>query len=254
MVAVMAVNNETGAIQPIAEAVGLVREWQAKIGRRIHFHCDAVQAFTKTDMGPALLADTVTISGHKIGSRRGVGALRARAPLPALAAGGGQEQSIRPGTENVDAIVSLGARAGELDEARITADRERAAALSAQLMDCATQRSLCVVPTARLQRPELFSPFIVMLSAPGAPAEVIVRMLSDRGVYVSRGSACGSRSTGISHVLEAMRLDRATASGAIRVSLGGASRGEDIDAFFAALDSTLRELAPVLPAARAGVH
>lgn len=252
---VMAVNNETGAIQPIEEASAIARAHATRTGRPIRFHVDAVQALGKVP--PSFLSDvdSLAISGHKIGAPRGVGALIAKSGLEVLATGGGQEYGIRPGTENVDGIVALGARALDLatQAARHDQLKESVAVrqLSDQLIAGALNRGVRVVPEARLDHPERYSPFIVMLSMPGLPADVLVRVMSDAGVYLSRGSACGSTRSKLSPVLVAMGVAAETAQGAFRVSFGQTTTADEIQAFFYALDAARVQLAPTLSAGKA---
>ena len=261
LAAVMAVNNETGAIQPIAEACAIVRAHSARIGRPIRFHSDAVQAFGKVATPALSDVHSLALSGHKVGAPRGVGALIAVPGMEVLATGGGQEGGLRPGTENVDGIVALGSVAWELagrarqadlpGPARDPGDATGAAVeLAGRLISGAVERGLRVVPDARLDQPERFSPYIVMLSVPGLPADVLVRVLSDAGVYVSRGSACGSARSKPSPVLLAMGVAADVAEGAFRVSFGATTGAQDIKTFLTSLDAARAQLAPSLSAGR----
>jgi cysteine desulfurase len=222
LVSVMAANNETGALQPISDVAGLV---QAAGGL---LHVDAIQAFGKI---PFILnevgANLATVSAHKIGGPKGVGALvlgaGAEGVLPLLR-GGGQERGRRAGTENVIGITGFGAAvsaaiaACEADGRRLQGLRDR---LEAGLQ---TVRRVQVfsADVARLPNTTLFT-------APGVRAETAVIGFDLEGVAVSSGSACSSGKVQASHVLEAMGAGSAAAGGAVRLSLGWSTRDEDID-------------------------
>ena len=248
LVAVIAVNNETGAIQPLAPAVELVRAHARRSGRRIHFHTDAVQALCRGLEVPLTAADSAAASAHKLGGPVGVGALwlRGAVPFEPLTRGGGQEGGLRPGTENVAGVTAFARQAAALAPA---ADRHlrHARALHEQLVAGAERLGLQVVPAQRRRQPERFSPYITCLAVPGVPAEVLVRVLSDQGVYVSRGSACASTGNKISPVLRAMGLPPEVAGGAFRVSVGWTSTDADVARLLEVLE---RELPPLRAVAR----
>ncbi|MDE0229059.1 MAG: aminotransferase class V-fold PLP-dependent enzyme [Spirochaetaceae bacterium] len=245
LVAVVAVNNETGAIQPLAAAAEIVRGHARGIGRRVHFHTDAVQALCRGLEVPVTAADSAAASAHKLGGPVGVGALwlRAGAALELLPRGGGQQAGRRPGTENVAGLRAFARQATALASA--AADHRRHAAhLCERLLAGAMRLRLEVVPRERAARPECYSPYIVCLSAPGVPAEVLVRVLSDEGVYISRGSACSASGHKTSPVLQAMGVPAPVAVGAFRVSTGWSTTEADVDRL-------LDTLARALPALRA---
>ena len=243
MVAIIAVNNETGAIQPLGEAAEMVRAHARRIGRRIHFHTDAVQALCRGLDVPITAADSAAASAHKIGGPVGVGALWLRdgAPAEPLPRGGGQQNGRRPGTENV-----AGMRAFARCAADLTAGQHlrRAAQLQQQLAAGARRLDLRIIPRHRLDHPDHYSPYVTCLSAPGVPAEVLVRMLSDQEIYVSRGAACSSGKHRISPVLKAMAVPGEVAGGAFRVSIGWTTTEADVARL-------LKGLADALPALRA---
>ncbi|GAB1715976.1 MAG: aminotransferase, class V [Nitrobacter sp.] len=222
LVSVMLANNETGAIQPVAEAAGLVHEAGGLL------HVDAVQAFGKMTFDiMSLNSDLLSISAHKIGGPVGIGAL-ILAPNQtgphALIRGGGQERGRRAGTENVPAIVgfgaavkaAVGARAGDM--ARIENLRNR---LEEGLRQ--TQGSITISEdVARLPNTTLFA-------VPGLKAETAVVGFDLEGVAVSSGSACSSGKVQPSHVLEAMGYGPAITKSAIRFSLGWETTDADVD-------------------------
>lgn len=226
LVSLMLANNETGVIQPIAEAVEIARTAGALV------HCDAVQAAGKLPLEMAELGvDMLTLSAHKFGGPQGVGAL-ILAPgleLTPLLQGGGQERRRRAGTENVAGCAGFGVAADlaspELSKAR---------SLSA-LRDDFERRIAEISPESvifgdRVER----LPNTSCVTMPGVSAETQVMALDLAGVAVSSGSACSSGKVQASHVLKAMGYDDAVASTAIRVSLGWSSEAADIGALVAA--------------------
>lgn len=223
LVSITLANNETGIIQPIREAAAIVHEAGGLL------HVDAVQAVGRIgcDLN-ALDADLLTISGHKIGGPKGVGALIRRETLhlsDPLIRGGGQERGLRAGTENVAAIAGFGAAAEaagngrEAEAARMAALRER---LEAGLRAATPEVIVFGQDQARLPNTTLFT-------HPGLRAETAVIAFDLEGVAVSSGSACSSGKVQPSHVLEAMAVEPQLARGAIRISSGFATTEHDMD-------------------------
>ncbi len=221
LVSLMLANNETGVIEPIAEAARIAHAHGALL------HCDAVQGAGKLALGRASLgADLVTLSAHKLGGPAGVGALvvASDVPLAAIQRGGGQERGRRAGTENLPGIIGFGvacllAMARRGDDARIEA-----------LRDEAERRLLAVAPDAKVHGAGARRiPNTLCLSMPGVPAATQVMALDLAGVMVSSGAACSSGKVKRSHVLDAMGVPPAEAEGAIRISLGWSTSGDDID-------------------------
>jgi cysteine desulfurase len=221
LVSLMLANNETGVVQPVAEAGRIAHAHGAL------FHCDAVQAAGKIAVDAALLgADLLSLSGHKIGGPMGVGALIVAPDLPLhpLQTGGGQERGRRAGTENLPGIVGFGVAANIAAEA--LADLRSIVALR----DLAETRLLAISPDAHIhgvEAPRL--PNTICITMPGVPAATQVMALDLSGVMVSAGAACSSGKVRRSHVLEAMGVPREEADGAIRISLGWSTTEEDID-------------------------
>lgn len=224
VVSVMLVNNETGAVFPVAEiAAGLKN-------RPTLLHTDAVQGFLKIPFtAKGLGADYITLSAHKIGGPKGIGALyiggRAKNTLPLLF-GGGQESGLRPGTEATAQIAGF-AKAAEL---RL----ERQEEITAHLAACRdyARETLSAIPDLRFVGPA-DAPHILSVSLPGYPSQNIVGELDGKGIYISAGSACHRGKA--SHVLTAMGLDKRTAAGTVRVSFGPETEFADIDALAEAL-------------------
>ncbi len=234
LVCVMAVNNETGAIQPVGEIAAAIRERSAKSGgRRIPIHVDAIQALGKIPFRPDEPdVDSAAFSAHKIGGPKGVGAFWYRNDLRTLVVGGGQERGIRPGTENLGGAAAF-AMAVRKCIPDVAGRFARASALEARLFGGLAGIGACqVLPHGRRIRDPRFSPYIVCVSFPGIPGEVMQRALSDAGIAVSTGSACSSGSASKRRrVLEAMGTDPAEALSAIRVSFGPTTEEADVDLF-----------------------
>jgi cysteine desulfurase len=233
-VSLMAANNETGAIQPVAAAAEIVREAGGLL------HTDAVQVAGRLPLDfSALGADMMTLSAHKIGGPKGVGALvlREGVPVEPLIKGGGQERRRRAGTENVAGIVGFGV-AAEL----AAAEPDKAAELAA-LRDELEERALAVEPdtvvvSGRVAR----LPNTSCIAVPGTKAETLVIGLDLAGVAVSVGSACSSGKVEASHVLSAMGLSHELAQGAIRVSLGFGTVSADIERFIVAWSELIKRM------------
>ncbi len=226
LVALMLANNETGAVQPVAEAARLAHHYGALI------HCDAVQGPGRLPVSMADLGvDYLSLSAHKFAGPKGVGALIARegVALKPYVIGGGQERGRRAGTENVPGIVGFG------EAARLAVlDLENAPRL-AQLRDRLESRALDIEPRLHVfsaKAPRL--PNTSCLTMPGVQSETQVMALDLTGVAVSAGSACSSGKVEPSHVLRASGVPDAVSGCAIRVSLGWASSEADIEAFLAA--------------------
>jgi cysteine desulfurase len=228
LVSVMLANNETGVIQPIAEAAQLAHEFGGQL------HSDASQAIGRVPVDLAALgADYLTISGHKFGAPLGVGALVLNSAvlghhaIAPLLQGGGQERNRRAGTENVAAIAGLGAAIAEFDEN----EAEKVAAMRTLL----EKRLLAVTPEARvlgIDAQRLGNTTCIAAGPKSSETQVMAFDLA--GIAVSAGSACSSGKVKPSHVATAMGFDAATAGSTIRISLGWANMPSDVDAFVAA--------------------
>jgi cysteine desulfurase len=222
LVSVMVANNETGALQPVGEVADIVHEAGGLL------HVDAIQALGKISLNIKLMkADLVTLSAHKIGGPKGVGALVLMEDvqgLEPLLRGGGQELGRRAGTENVAGIAAFGAavRAAmavlEGDAARLRALRDRLEAGLKQTPDM-------IVFSEDVPR----LPNTTLFTVPGLKAETAVIGFDLGGIAVSSGSACSSGKVQPSHVLAAMGVGGELAQGAVRLSLGWSTTEADID-------------------------
>jgi cysteine desulfurase len=235
LLALQVANNETGVIQPIAEAAALVHLAGGLLV------CDAVQAAGRLPLA-ALGADALFISAHKIGGPKGVGALafanvRLHMNGAALVKGGGQEKGLRAGTENVAGIAGFGAAA---DVARLTlAEMDRLSALrdhlEVKVVGLLPDAVFFGQSTARLAQTSAFA-------VPGVSAETLLIALDLAGIAVSSGSACSSGKVQPSHVLRAMGVADELARGALRVSLGPDNSERDIEAFCEALKNAVKNI------------
>ena len=218
---VMWVNNEIGTIQPIAEITERVKAHGGIM------HTDAVQAFGKTEVDVRKVPlDLLTISGHKIGAPKGVGAvfIRRGTPIDPMLHGGSQDRGRRPGTENVAAAVAL-ARAAEL----AIEERDAECTRLATLRDTLEAGLLARIPDAVIHghgTPR--ASHILNISVPGTDSESLLMALDLAGVAASAGSACQSGSVTPSHVLTAMGVRPELAVAAIRMSLGSLTTPEDV--------------------------
>jgi cysteine desulfurase len=223
LVSIMAANNETGALQPLREAAEIVH----KAGGLLHV--DAIQAFGKIEFNTGDIgADLVTLSAHKIGGPKGIGALVLADGvygLDPLLRGGGQERGHRAGTENVAGVAGFGAAVKAALDRLQDNTIGRLEQLRGQLED----------GLRRIPEVAIFSecvprlPNTTLFTVPGLRAETAVIGFDLAGVAVSSGSACSSGKVQPSHVLEAMGFSRSQAQGAVRISLGWSTSESDID-------------------------
>ena len=222
VVSVMAVNNEIGIIQPIAEIAAICRDKGA------YFHCDAAQAVGKIPLDVAALGiDLMSISGHKFYGPKGIGALyvrrRPRVRLEPLIDGGGQERGLRSGTLATPLCVGLG-RAAEIAAAEMAAENARISALKTRLLEGITSRLSGVALNGHA---ELRVAGNLNLAFEGIDAEALMRALPR--LAVSSGSACTSAAVEPSYVLQALGLPEARARGSIRLAVGRFNTEAEID-------------------------
>ena len=246
---VMWVNNEIGTVQPIPELAALAHESGAL------FHTDAVQAFGKIEIDAKRTPfDILTVSGHKIGAPKGIGAvyIRRGAVVEPLFHGGAQDRGRRPGTENVASVIGF-ARAAEL----AVAEREEEWTRLERMRDALETAILARVPDAVIHGRGAAhrAPHIVNVSVPGVDSESMLMALDLRGIGCSAGSACQSGSITPSHVLSAIGVPADLAGAAIRMSIGCLTTDECITRVadvFPALVEKARGSAAMAGASRAG--
>ena len=230
LVSCMMVNNEVGAIEPVAEISGAVK----KINPDIYMHVDAIQAYGKLPVYPSKLgADLVSISGHKIHGPKGSGALYVKKGIliRPIIYGGGQGNGMRSGTENVPAIAGFGVAA---EESFRNFDKkiEHIRAVKEYLIEKLTSL------------PEVYNnsgdaPHIASFSFVGVRSEVMLHSLEDRGIYTSSGSACSSHKRAASNVLTSMGLTKDRLESTLRFSIGEDNTKEQVDTVFEVISGLL---------------
>ena len=234
LVSVMAANNETGAIQPVAQLADLARAAGAV------FHTDAIQAAGKLPLDFAASGvQLMSLSAHKLYGPKGVGALVVdkALELAPLQLGGGQEYGLRAGTENIAAIVGFGV-AAELAVEGLQSRAAQMAALRDRAQAGLQRYPQVTVFAATAER----LPNTLQLAVAGLDGETLLMQLDKAGIAVSSGSACSSSKTEPSHVLMAMGVEAGLARGAIRISLGRETTDADIDTLLAAFAQQMKWL------------
>src|SRR3989339_1480314 len=242
LVSIMYANNEIGTVQPIREIAKAIRDFKKKNDAVFpYFHTDACQAPSYLDINVERLGvDLMTINGSKIYGPKGIGLLYAKngIKLEPLLYGGEQERKLRPGTENVPAIVGLAEALKIADK-----DREKESARLVKLRDYFINRLLGEIPKTVLNgHPTQRLPNNVNVSILDAEGESIVLYLDEAGVACSTGSACTSESLEPSHVILAIGKPRAYAHGAMRFSLGRSTTKKDIDYVMKVLPGIIKKL------------
>lgn len=237
LVSVMYVNNEVGAVEPVEEISRIIR----KKNPRTLFHVDAIQAYGKYVIRPRKQGiDLLSVSGHKIHGPKGVGFLYIRdgVKLKPMIYGGGQQNDMRSGTENVPGVAGLGVAAREMYR-----DHEAKIACLTGLKDYMIDRvSELEGVTVNSKKGEGSAPQIVSVSFEGVRSEVLLHALEERGIYVSSGSACSAHHPGISGTLKGIGVAQKLLDATIRFSFGIFNTKEEIDYCM----DVLNELLPVL--------
>ena len=237
LVSMMLVNNETGCVFPVEEVARGLKERKS----RALLHCDAVQGFLKVPCTPAAWGvDLMSLSAHKIGGPKGIGALYVNPSLKNLRPllfGGGQERGLRSGTEATAQIAGF-ARAVELRRENLTEKLAHMAAIKAYCLE----KVMTIPGMERVSDGD--APHILCLSLPGYPSANIVTDLGQQGICIRAGSACHKGKA--SHVITAMGLPKRTAAGVIRVSFGPETTSQDIDALYEALKNHQANRFPML--------
>ena len=231
LVSMMLVNNETGAIQPVKEAVALTK----RIAPLALIHCDAVQGYGKLAVNVKQLGvDLLSASGHKIHGPKGIGFLYCKkgVHISPLITGGGQERGMRSGTESLPLIMGLMGAAEELPKP------ETQLKIRQELFDYTRDRLLKI--GAVINSPEGCLPYILNASLVGYRSETLLHFLEGRNVFVSSGSAC-AKGHG-SYVLNEMGLDRKRTDSALRISFSRYNTKEDTDMLISALEEAKKQL------------
>lgn len=232
LVSIMLVNNETGSIFPVSAAARAIKQ----CGSPALLHTDAVQAFGKLPINVKKLGvDLLTASGHKIHAPKGIGALYIRkgVNIKPLLTGGGQEKSMRSGTESVPLIYGFGAAVKALPDLNRQLIKQRELADYAKSV--LTKTGLCVVNS-----PDDGLPYVLNVSVPGYRSETLLHFFENEGIYVSSGSAC-SKGKG-SYVLNEMNFPAERIDSALRISFSRFNKMEDVDKLAAALINAAQKL------------
>ena len=227
LVSIIAVNNETGARQPIGELTRAFEKAHAG-GPTPLFHTDAVQALGKEPIDLADWGvDAASFSGHKIGAPRGIGVLFVKEPRHNPFSGGGQEGGVRGGTENLGGIfgftLALERRCERMEEERAAAKRIKACMVGG----LKRISGALPFPSPEEALSDRYSPFILSASFPPLPGEVLARVMDDKGVAVSTGSACSSRGRGRFRVMRGQGMGKEQAFSTLRFSWGSGSSEEE---------------------------
>ena len=223
LVTAMIVNNEIGTLEPIEKLAKIIKQR----GLGTYLHVDAVQGYCKVPFTAASLgADMITLSSHKIHGPKGMGALYIKkgTKIAPTVYGGGQQNGIRPGTENVPGIAGFGL-AAEICHRQMNSSLPRMAALRERLMLGIEERVNNII----VNTPEIAAPHILNISFSGVKSEVLVHSLEAENIYVSSGSACSSHKKEPSYVLTSIGLNRKMIDGSIRVSLSEFTTEQEID-------------------------
>ncbi len=242
IISIIHTNNETGSVQPIEEICNL----RKKLCPNAIIHVDAVQAFGKTVINPTTCnVDLMSFSSHKIHGPKGVGGLYIRKGLklkPVLI-GGGQEATLRSGTENVPGICGFG-----MAVEKIFSNIRDNYTKTSELRNHFVKRINETFEDAIVNSPQNASPYIINVSFPNLKSEVLLHHLEQKSIFVSTGSACSSRKTHHSHVLKAMGVSPKYIDGAIRFSLSHTNNINEIDETIEAL----KEIIPIISIKRGG--
>ncbi len=232
LVSVMAVNNEVGSIQDISKVKGIIKENKSKA----YFHCDAVQAFGKISLKPKKLGiDLMSMSAHKIHGIKGAGALfvSSSARILPYILGGGQENGLLSGTEALPAICAFSEAINDIGNV------ERNLNYVSQVKEHFLSK-ISEEDKIYINSPNDALPYIINISIPGVPSQVMLNSLSSMGIYVSAGSACakGHRSD----VLTAMEIPPKHIDSAIRISLSKTTTEKEIDLLYNGLKETINRV------------
>ena len=229
LVSVMAVNNEVGAVQPIAEIAKVLEEYPS-----IHFHVDAVQAVERASQLLAIgRIDLLSLSAHKFHGPRGVGIMYKKfgRKIQALLTGGGQEKGERSTTENLPGIVAT-AKALRMAQEENSVTGE----LRSQLW-----KELATKPEIRIFSPEDGASHVLCFAIKGVRGEVVVHAFENHGIYISTTSACSSKKADSSSTLYAMNVPTEWATGAVRVSFSNDNTKEEVEQFIDVLHQLMKQ-------------
>ena len=236
LVTAMLVNNEIGSVQPISQMAKILK----KKNPRALFHVDAVQGYCKVPCDVRELGiDMLSISGHKIHGPKGIGVLYLKkgTRIAPIIFGGGQQDNLRPGTENVPGIAGLGV-AAKLCHGAMSRSVPRMELLRKRLEEGILER----IPNVKINTPKGCAPHILNVSFDGVRSEVVLHSLENSEIYVSSGSACSSHKKEPSYVLTAIGTPKRLIDGSIRFSLSEMTTMEDIEVTLEVLEKVIEGL------------
>lgn len=234
LVSVMSVNNEIGTVQPIEQIGSLLKKHP-----KIFFHVDHVQGLGKIDLPiKSYGIDLCTLSGHKIHGLKGTGALLVQnhVSLFPLLHGGGQEHEGRAGTENLPGIVAF------VKALRLLLEARHAHLALLKKHHNILWKGLSQMKRVVINSAEDGAPHIINFSIPGLKPEVVIHALGEKGIYISTKSACSSKESDVSAILEACNLDRELTTSALRVSLSYLNKDLELKTFLTVLNETIEQL------------
>lgn len=239
LVCIMAVNNETGIIQPVYEIADAITTW-ANGKRKPKFHIDCVQAAGKIPLNLAYKGiDSAALSSHKICGPRGIGILYMKDVIEPFLRGGGQEKGFRSGTENVLGAVAFSKCLERYYKCGTSLyepfDKAFASNNNDFIKKLSTLKGCTIIPSGRLETPDLFSPYVIQASFEHIPGNVMLRALDAKGFYISTGSACSSKKNS-RPVLEAMHIDPSLRETSVRFSFGPHTTSKGMADLFAAVE------------------
>ena len=224
LVSIMNVNNEVGAIEPVSE----IGKYIKSVNPSVLYHVDAIQAFGKMEIRPRKEnIDILTVSGHKIHAPKGSGFMyiKKNTKVNPIILGGGQQEGMRSGTENVPGIAGIGQAAKDCYD-----NLEKNVAHMTELKDCLIDElSKFDGVTINSQKGNVGAPHIVSASFENVRSEVLLHALEDKGIYISAGSACSSNRPAVSETLKAMGIDSKLLGSTVRFSFCELNKKEEID-------------------------
>lgn len=236
LVCVMAVNNETGAIQPIYKLAETIQDFY-KGKRKPKFHIDCVQAAGKIPLNLTHSGiDSAAFSAHKISGPRGIGLLYSKDIFEPFLKGGGQENNIRSGTENLFGAVAFSKvlekyYISEKNESSIKKFSEQSEITKEFVEKLSKINGCTIIPESRISNPDNYSPFVVQASFKNIPGQVMLRALDTEGFYISTGSACSSRKNN-RPVLQAMNISKEISENSVRFSFGQSTTKQAVEELF----------------------
>lgn len=231
LICIMAVNNETGVIQPIYEIADAITK-ACEDKRRPKFHVDCVQAAGKITLNLGYKGiDSAALSSHKICGPRGIGILYMKDAIEPFLRGGGQEKGLRSGTENVFGALAFSKCLERYYNKQKATDADRTKSFVVKL---SALPGCTIVPPSRLEKPELFSPYVVQAAFKNIPGNVMLRALDSKGFSISTGSACSAKKNK-RPVLEAMHVEPKLRENAVRFSFGPHTTDKAVDDLLAAV-------------------